>query len=114
MHSLGKRAEGERLERMQVSPLWRDGGFRNLFPIAPGLRDLLVPVIPVQEFLAGSERCKPNVPLPSLDPLSEWTRTPCRAGTGPGRGQRPRCDLENLGHDRRPSYRSCHCRNRGA
>jgi hypothetical protein len=39
MKSLGKRAEGARLERMAASPLWRDGVFRNAHPIQPGLRD---------------------------------------------------------------------------
>ena len=83
MHSSGKRAEGERLERMQASPLWRDGGFRNQYSTLPTLRDILVPVIPIQEFLVGGERCKPNVPQPSLDPLQRmdshaqpsWRRT---------------------------------------
>jgi hypothetical protein len=43
MNSFGKRAQGERLERMRASALWNGEGFRNLHPIAPGLRDLSVP-----------------------------------------------------------------------
>ena len=38
MKSLGARAQGLRLERMRSSPSWREGGFRNLAPIASGLR----------------------------------------------------------------------------
>ena len=36
MKSLGKKAEGLRLERMKASPLWSDDGFRNRHPIAAG------------------------------------------------------------------------------
>ncbi len=39
MISLGKRATGLRLERMQASPLWTEAGFRNQYPIPRGLRD---------------------------------------------------------------------------
>ena len=76
MHSLGKRAEGERLERMQVSPLWRDGGFRNLFPIAPGLRDPSASMPSIKDFLMGGERRTPERPLPSVDPREAWLRAP--------------------------------------
>ena len=76
MKSLGKRAEGVRLERMQASPLWRDGGFRNLHPIAPGLRDPTVPMPSAKDFLLGGERRKPQGLLPSLDPRSVWQQAP--------------------------------------
>ena len=60
MKSLGKRAEGERLERMQASPRWAGAGFRNLHPITPELRDPAVAMPSVAQFLCGGER---RVPL---------------------------------------------------
>ena len=60
---MGKRAEGARLERMQASPRWRDGGFRNLHPITPGLRDPAVPMPSLSDFLWGGERRVPEHPL---------------------------------------------------
>jgi hypothetical protein len=36
MKSLGQRADGLRLERMQASPRWAGEGFRNLHPITAG------------------------------------------------------------------------------
>ena len=36
MKSLGKKADGLRLERMMASKLWRGGSFGNLHPILPG------------------------------------------------------------------------------
>ncbi|AOW14975.1 hypothetical protein LPB72_12970 [Hydrogenophaga crassostreae] len=76
MKSLGKRAEGLRLERMRASPLWRDGGFRNLFPVAQGLRDPSVAMPSAKEFLMGGERRTPESPLPSKDPRVAWERAP--------------------------------------
>ena len=76
MKSLGRRAEGARLERMQASPRWRDGSFRNLHPITPGLRDPAVPMPTVREFLCGGERRAPNQPLPALDPHAAWAKQP--------------------------------------
>jgi L-ascorbate metabolism protein UlaG (beta-lactamase superfamily) len=76
MQSFGNRAEGERLERMRASPLWRDGGFRNLFPIQAGLRDPSVSMPSVKDFLFGGERRRPDAPLPSFDPREIWLRKP--------------------------------------
>ena len=39
MISFGARAQGLRLERMRGSPRWAGEGFRNVHPVAPGLRD---------------------------------------------------------------------------
>ena len=39
MKSLGKRADGLRLERMRASRLWSGEAFRNIHPVLPGLRD---------------------------------------------------------------------------
>jgi L-ascorbate metabolism protein UlaG (beta-lactamase superfamily) len=74
MKSLGTRARGARLERMQASPRFADGRFRNLHPIAPGLRDPGARMPTIGEFLCGGERRVPVGPLPSVDPLATWQR----------------------------------------
>jgi L-ascorbate metabolism protein UlaG (beta-lactamase superfamily) len=74
MKSMGRRPEGARLERMQASPRFTDGVFRNLHPISPGLRDPSVPMPTLREFLCGGERRVPRGPLPSVNPLEPWRR----------------------------------------
>ena len=76
MKSLGKRAEGLRLERMKASVQWLGEGFRNVFPVAPGLRDPHAPFPGVRDFLCGGERRVPSAPLPSIDPREAWARPP--------------------------------------
>jgi len=81
MKSLGARATGLRLERMQASPLWvpqeKGGTFRNLAPIRPGLRDPAVKMPSLTDFLCGgSPRRVPTAPLPSVDPREPWQRPP--------------------------------------
>ena len=65
MKSLGARASGLRLERMQASPLWvpqeQGGGFRNLAPIRPGLRDPNVKMPSLADFRCGGTRRVPDV-----------------------------------------------------
>ena len=56
MRSLGSKAEGARLERMQSSPLWAGNGFRNVHPILPGLRDPNAPMPSLSDFLCGGGR----------------------------------------------------------
>jgi L-ascorbate metabolism protein UlaG (beta-lactamase superfamily) len=82
MKSLGARAEGERLERMRASAQWMasdqggktSGRFRNVFPIAPGLRDPAAKMPSLTEFLCGGARRVPSAPLPSLDPRDTWRK----------------------------------------
>ena len=76
MKSLGRRADGWRLERMQASPRWAGAGFRNLHPVPPGLRDTSAPRPSLSDFLCGGARRVPSAPLPSLDPLERWRRPP--------------------------------------
>jgi L-ascorbate metabolism protein UlaG (beta-lactamase superfamily) len=76
MKSLGGKAEGARLERMQASPLWGGAGFQNIHPILPGLRDPAVRSPSLGEFLCGGERRVPEQELPSVDPRSAWARAP--------------------------------------
>ena len=76
MKSLGMRAEGLRFERMRASPLWRDGGFRNLHPVIAGLRDHTVAKPSMTDFLFGGPRRVPSAPLPSIDPRAAWQRRP--------------------------------------
>jgi L-ascorbate metabolism protein UlaG (beta-lactamase superfamily) len=76
MKSLGTRARGARLERMQASARWKDGRFHNLHPIAPGLRDPNASMPSISDFLCGGERRVPRSALPSVDPLARWQRPP--------------------------------------
>lgn len=76
MKSLGKRASGLRLERMQASARWSGDGFRNLHPIAPGLRDASAGRPSLSEFLCGGPRRAPSAPLPAVNPLDAWLRRP--------------------------------------
>jgi L-ascorbate metabolism protein UlaG (beta-lactamase superfamily) len=76
MKSLGKRAEGARLERIKNSTLWDGERFRNVHPIIPDLRDPTVSMPSLRDFLCGGERRVPAGPLPSLSPLDTWTRPP--------------------------------------
>lgn len=88
MKSLGQRATGERLERMQASPRWwrsdegqgqGRSGFRNLHPIPPGLRDPTAKFPSLRDFLCTDGRRVPSGPLPALDPLDTWLKP---AGSG--------------------------------
>lgn len=76
MKSLGKRASGARLERMQHSPLWTGDSFRNAHAALPGLRDPAVASPTLSEFLCGGTRRTPRGPLPSLDPCDTWLKGP--------------------------------------
>src|SRR5258705_7103138 len=76
MRSLGKKAEGARLERLKASPLWAGEGFRNLHPIIPGLRDPGVPMPTLADFICGGERRVPRGPLPSMSPVGTWAVPP--------------------------------------
>ena len=74
--SLGRRADGLRLERMRASPLWSGEGFRNLHPVLPGLRDTTAERPTLSDFLCGGNRRVPRGPLPSADPRDAWQRRP--------------------------------------
>ncbi len=79
MRSLGKRSEGLRQERIEASPRWVDGAFRNLHPILPGLRDPNEPMPYLLHFIFGGERRAPQRPLPALNSLDTWRKP---SGTG--------------------------------
>jgi hypothetical protein len=76
MKTFGQRATGLRLERMQDSPLWADGVFRNIHPVLPGLRDRQAPRPALRDILLPGGRRLPGAPLPSMDPLDTWRRAP--------------------------------------
>src|SRR5262245_14614850 len=69
-----KRPAGARLERMQASPRWVDGAFRNTQPVNPALRSGTMPSL--GDFLCGGERRVPEGPLPLHSPLPAWARPP--------------------------------------
>lgn len=74
MKSMGARPQGERLERIAHSPRWRDSAFRNLHPIAPGLRDPTAAPPSLTDFLCNEGRRVPTEPLPAADPRPGWLR----------------------------------------
>jgi len=76
MKSFGSRSEGLRLERMRASPRWAGEGFRNLHPIASGLRDTRGPRPTLSDFLCGGERRVPQGELPIVAPAEAWSRPP--------------------------------------
>ncbi len=80
MKSLGARAQGLRLERMQASPAWvtseSGGAFRNLHPVLPGLRDPSVPRPTLSEFICHAGNRVPGAPLPAADPRPAWAKRP--------------------------------------
>jgi len=76
MKSLGRRAQGLRLERMHASPLWAGDGFRNRHPVLPGLRDASAPRPTLGEFLHMGPGRLPAHPLPSIDPRPAWQHRP--------------------------------------
>ena len=60
---------------MRASARYVDGGFRNTFEVAPGLKKGTAgPTI--SEFLCGGQRRTPPGPLPSVNPLADWLRSP--------------------------------------
>ena len=76
MKSLGAKPDGLRLERMQASPRWHGGAFRNVHPMLSRLLRSDVAVPTVREFLFGGDRRVPAGPLPSVDPRDAWVRKP--------------------------------------
>ncbi len=76
MMSLGRKPDGLRLERIQASRLWGGEAFRNLHPIAPGLRDETAPRPTLTEFLCAGQRRLPRGPLPSVNPREAWQHKP--------------------------------------
>ena len=79
MKSLGKRAAGARLERMQASAQWaKDGGegFRNTQPTGPGRKEPGATMPSISEFLCGGERRVPLTELPHTDPRETWRKPP--------------------------------------
>ncbi|RTL42177.1 MAG: MBL fold metallo-hydrolase [Burkholderiales bacterium] len=82
MKSLGKRATGERLERMRASPRYRvtdrGEGFHNVHPIDPTLRDRTERPS-LGDFLCADGRRTPGAPLPAVDPRDAWLKP---AGSG--------------------------------
>jgi L-ascorbate metabolism protein UlaG (beta-lactamase superfamily) len=76
MKSLGRKPEGERLERIRSSPAWAGDRFANVHPIMAGLRDPNVSMPTLSDFLCGGERRVPVGPLPAQNPLESWKRAP--------------------------------------
>lgn len=74
MKSLGRKPQGERLERIKASPAWAGDRFRNVHPVMVGLRDASEPMPSLTDFICGGERRVPRAPLPAMNPLDAWRR----------------------------------------
>ncbi|MBT8470252.1 MAG: MBL fold metallo-hydrolase, partial [Deltaproteobacteria bacterium] len=71
MSPFRRRTNGLRLERIQASPRFFDGFFRNTSGVGLSLKKgSSFPVM--REFLFGGSRRVPIAPLPSLSPLDAW------------------------------------------
>src|SRR5262249_38721217 len=76
MKSLGKKADGLRLERMRSSPMWAGEAFRNIHPVLPGLRDPGARSPTLSEFLCEEGRRVPRKGLPAANPRDVWSKAP--------------------------------------
>jgi L-ascorbate metabolism protein UlaG (beta-lactamase superfamily) len=76
MGSSDRHAAALRLERMQASPRFSRGKFRNIHPVLPELMRGAVPMPPLREFLFGRSLRRPIAPLPAFDPRDTLLRTP--------------------------------------
>jgi L-ascorbate metabolism protein UlaG (beta-lactamase superfamily) len=70
----GSRPAGARLERMQASPRFVDGTFRNSSGVTPTLKPG-TGLATVGEFFFGGQRRTPPAPLPADDPRAAWQRS---------------------------------------
>jgi L-ascorbate metabolism protein UlaG (beta-lactamase superfamily) len=73
--SIARRAAALRRERMQASPRWVDGAFRNIHPVLPQLQQR-APMPPLLDFFRGRPGKRPLAPLPALDPRPGWQAPP--------------------------------------
>jgi L-ascorbate metabolism protein UlaG (beta-lactamase superfamily) len=78
MQALGSRAQGARLERVRASARFKDGAFRNTFPVVPGVKKGTA-ASTIKEFLCGGQRRVPTGALPVVNPLERWSR-PVQSG----------------------------------
>lgn len=75
--ALGARPSGPRRERIEASPRYVDGTFRNTAPLKSTLREdqtLGQRIGIISEFFRGGPRRFPDVPLPVESPLEAWSR----------------------------------------
>lgn len=92
MNSFGKRALGERLERMRASPLWNETGFRNVHPVLPGLlgpkRFQPVPLrlrqMPEVDVVVISHDHYDHLDYPTIRALARHSRVPFVTSLGVG------------------------------
>ncbi len=68
-----ERKRGERRERMQASPQFSGGVFKNSARVAPGLKPGST-LGTLRELVFGGQRRVPIAPLPSQSPFETWAR----------------------------------------
>jgi L-ascorbate metabolism protein UlaG (beta-lactamase superfamily) len=73
MSPFGRAPGSARLERIQASPRFSGGSFRNPSGATPGLKPGTA-LSTMGKFLFGGERRTPRAPLPSESPLDRWMR----------------------------------------
>ncbi len=73
MSLFGRSAVGARLERIQASPRFSGGVFKNPSGATPGLKSGTA-LSTMGKFFFGGERRSPLAPLPSESPLDRWLR----------------------------------------
>lgn len=70
-----RRYEGLRRERVEASPRFVDGSFRNSSGLGPQLADGAAGPV-MREYFFSRNRRVPIAPLPSVDPRPSWARAP--------------------------------------
>src|SRR6185437_15097285 len=73
MSPFGSAPTGARLERMQASPLFGEGVFKNPTGATPALQSGST-MSTMAEYFCGGQRRTPLAPLPSENPLDGWMR----------------------------------------
>ncbi|MEO7328761.1 MAG: hypothetical protein ABI193_09305 [Minicystis sp.] len=73
MSLFGRVPTGARLERIQSSPRFSNGVFKNASGAAPALKPGST-LSTMGKFFFGGERRTPLAPLPSESPLDRWMR----------------------------------------
>ncbi len=69
-----QRSRGQRLERIQASPQWRDGAFRNPSGASAMIGAAETPSV-IKEFIMGTGKRSPGGEgLPTVDPLPGWSK----------------------------------------
>lgn len=73
-----QKLHGLRRERIQASPQFRDGAFRNTANVGPGIKNNTLPVL--GEFFFGGKQRRPRAPIPLVRPHESWLKPVSSSG----------------------------------